>query len=103
MELVQIIFSILTVAFVTTFILLSITYISYRIKEKKSSNSLQADFNSNLKLQPISINQSNQNSKRNSVNHSDVINSKKRFEILNNLNSSNDNKFEMMRFTIWKN
>ncbi len=103
MELVQIIFSILTVAFVTTFILLSITYISYRIKEKKSSNSLQADFNSNLKLQPISINQSNQNSKRNSVNYSDVINSKKRFEILNNLNSSNDNKFEMMRFTIWKN
>ena len=103
MELVQIIFSILTVAFVTTFILLSITYISYRIKEKKSSNGLQADFNSNLKLQPISINQSNQNSKRNSANYSDVINSKKRFEILNNLNSSNDNKFEMMRFTIWKN
>ena len=103
MELVQIIFSILTAAFVTTFILLSITYISYRIKEKKNSNGLQADFNSNLKLQPISIHQSNQNSKRNSVNYSDVINSKKRFEILNNLNSSNDNKFEMMRFTIWKN
>ena len=36
MELVQIIFSILTVTFITTFTLLTITYISYRIKEKKS-------------------------------------------------------------------
>ena len=48
MELIQIIFSILTVAFITTFILLSITYISYRIKEKKRSDSLSGNFNSNL-------------------------------------------------------
>ena len=100
MELIQIIFSILTVAFITTFILLAITYISYRIKEKQRSDSLSENFNS---LQPILINQVNQNSKRNSVNYSDSIESRKRFEILNNLNSSNNKKFEMMRFTIWNN
>ena len=100
MELIQIIFSILTVAFITTFILLAITYISYRIKEKQRSDSLSENFNS---LQPILINQVNQNSKINSVNYSDSIESRKRFEILNNLNSSNNKKFEMMRFTIWNN
>ncbi len=90
MELIQIIFSILTVAFLTTFLLISISYLSYKMKERRKLKSNLYSYNSNLKLQPVTINQK-----------SKVY--KNRFEIYNNLKSNYDGKFEVMNFTIYNN
>ena len=63
MELVQIIFSIMTVAFITTFLLITFSYITYKIKERKELKSNLYPYNSSLKLQPILINQNSKTNK----------------------------------------
>ncbi len=83
MELVHIIFSIMTVAFITTFLLISFSYLSYKIKERKK-------LKSNLNLQPVLINP------KSKVN-------KNRFEAYNKLDSNYDSRFEIMNFTIYNN
>ncbi len=90
MELVHIIFSIMTVAFITTFLLITLSYLSFKMKERNRAKSNSYDYNTSLKLQPALI---NQNSRKN----------KKHFEVYNNLNKNNDGKFEIMNFTIYKN
>ncbi len=83
MEFIHIIFSIMTVAFITTFLLISFSYLSYKMKERKK-------LNSNLNLQPVLINQKSKAYKN-------------RFEVYNKFNSNYDGKIEIMNFTIYNN
>ena len=90
MELVHIIFSIMTVAFITTFLLISFSYLTYKMKERKKFKSNLYPYNSNLNLQPILINQKHEANK-------------KRFEVYNKFNSNYNGKFKIMNFTIYYN
>ncbi len=103
MELIQIIFSVVTLIMFLSFILLTISFLSLKLKEKSN---LQNDFfhvDSKHKLQRIKIENERQNINSRISNRANDFENNNRIEVINNLNSLPKKRFEIINYKIHNN